>query len=251
MAGCCVHVASLIYYLSYAKHIIDFKLPAEHLNSVFVNTTLSEVPNQPRYVRNKRSKNSLAHCSRKRRITEESQNEYSEAMVNEQEQEASVDNNATSLGTVQELPEDDAQSQLFETSNDHYQTNGDIDGAISNDANQPEFTGREELLDQPMQDAEHVNPNRSAQSSISLIPEDEFMMDFKEHVPKWSARISYLGQENIYLSNTCSIDYFLLALWSLFKRSPSFVDDLPSPNEQLSILKEKIVLTGIKQESSG
>ena len=57
MAGCCVHVACLIYYLSNAKYN-TIKPPAEHLNSIFVDMSTSKAPNDPQYVRNHRkSKN--------------------------------------------------------------------------------------------------------------------------------------------------------------------------------------------------
>ncbi|RNA01705.1 hypothetical protein BpHYR1_007720 [Brachionus plicatilis] len=42
-----------------------------------------------------------------------------------------------------------------------------------------------------------------------------FIEQFKNHVPKWGAKIVYNGISNIILSNTCSIDYFLLSLWCL------------------------------------
>jgi hypothetical protein len=49
--GCCVHVATLIYYLAIIKYS-QTKLPAEHLNLIFLKT--GESPNSPKYLRNKR-----------------------------------------------------------------------------------------------------------------------------------------------------------------------------------------------------
>jgi hypothetical protein len=37
VTGCCVHVATLIYYLTYGKYADEIKLPGKHLNSIFVN----------------------------------------------------------------------------------------------------------------------------------------------------------------------------------------------------------------------
>ena len=51
--GCCVHVATVIYYLSFAKYH-EIKMPAEFLNSVFVDFDKMEPSNNPRYVRSKR-----------------------------------------------------------------------------------------------------------------------------------------------------------------------------------------------------
>ena len=54
VVGCCVHVATVICFLSNFKYK-SLKLPGEHLNSIFVNLKLFESANQPRYVRSKRS----------------------------------------------------------------------------------------------------------------------------------------------------------------------------------------------------
>ena len=58
VAGCCAHVAAVIYYLSYAKNKLQqdpasIKCPAVYLCSLFTKT---DHPNKPRYVRNKRRK---------------------------------------------------------------------------------------------------------------------------------------------------------------------------------------------------
>ena len=53
IVGCCVHVATVIYYLSYAKYY-DIKMPAEFLNAIFVDFDKMESSNNPRYVRAKR-----------------------------------------------------------------------------------------------------------------------------------------------------------------------------------------------------
>jgi hypothetical protein len=53
MAGCCVHVAAVIYYLSFAKYA-SIKSPGEHLNSIFVNIGEKEPSNSPSYVKNSR-----------------------------------------------------------------------------------------------------------------------------------------------------------------------------------------------------
>ena len=61
IAGCCVHVATVIYYLSYAKGIIEKdpqnqKYPSKHLKSILINIQKSEKPNEPDYIRQKRRK---------------------------------------------------------------------------------------------------------------------------------------------------------------------------------------------------
>ncbi len=56
MAGCCVHVAAVIYYLSFAKYA-SIKSPGEHLNWIFVNIGEKEPSNSPSYVKNSRQIN--------------------------------------------------------------------------------------------------------------------------------------------------------------------------------------------------
>jgi hypothetical protein len=46
---------------------------------------------------------------------------------------------------------------------------------------------------------------------------DIHLHEFEDHVPSWGARIHYKNNKNVHVTNTCSIDYFLLALWVFFK----------------------------------
>lgn len=54
VAGCCTHVATVIFYFSYAR-FYSFRLPGEHLNSIFINKQEKQAPNKPKYIRHKRS----------------------------------------------------------------------------------------------------------------------------------------------------------------------------------------------------
>jgi hypothetical protein len=59
-AGCCIHVATFIYYLSYAKfREKTTRLPAEYLNTVLVDMVKNDAPNNPN-VRQKRKKRGLS-----------------------------------------------------------------------------------------------------------------------------------------------------------------------------------------------
>ena len=53
VAGCCVHVASVIFYLSYAR-FNNINLPALNKHLVLIDTTKREKPNNPRLVKAKR-----------------------------------------------------------------------------------------------------------------------------------------------------------------------------------------------------
>jgi hypothetical protein len=54
-------VAAVINYLNYAKDLIEkdpryIKMPSKHLKSILVNLENSNVANEPKYVRNTKSK---------------------------------------------------------------------------------------------------------------------------------------------------------------------------------------------------
>ncbi len=51
--GCCVHAATLIYFLSFARYN-TVALIGKHLDSVLVDRTQLDSPKKPRYVRSKR-----------------------------------------------------------------------------------------------------------------------------------------------------------------------------------------------------
>ena len=53
IAGCCVHIACLIYFLSNARYQ-TIEPPAEHLNSIFVNMSNKSQSNNPQYIKNRR-----------------------------------------------------------------------------------------------------------------------------------------------------------------------------------------------------
>ena len=78
-AGCCVHVATLIYYLTYCIHTDFIKLPGKHLNSIFVDLGEFEQSNQPRYVRGTRGRKESSSGSEVSDISidnSESDNDY-------------------------------------------------------------------------------------------------------------------------------------------------------------------------------
>ena len=53
IAGVCVHIATILYYLCYGKYV-DLKSPAEYLNLALIDTNKNYPANKPDFVRNKR-----------------------------------------------------------------------------------------------------------------------------------------------------------------------------------------------------
>ena len=142
--GCCVHVAAIIWYLSWGR-FHNFRLPGQYLNEIFVNFNEKEATNCPKYVRNDRS----------------------------------LELNSDSS--------DDSDNSIDSFSSDNSDSTNDSDSSM--------------------------NSSVKSESNDSLVSLDStvdtLLDDFKNHVPKWGAIITYNGKK-VELTNTCSIDYFLL-----------------------------------------
>ena len=83
-SGCCVHVATLIYYLTHARYH-SFNSPATHLNRVLINIQNRQHPSKP------------THCRIKRRSQLElSQSESSEATTTNKSSDNLVDSSDSS-----------------------------------------------------------------------------------------------------------------------------------------------------------
>ena len=95
IAGCCVHVASTIYYLSFARYH-DLRLPALNMNLVLIDTNKKQKPNDPKLVRVKRSINNRNNTTDEldTSSSDESENEVEESMTGDdfESKESSDDN---------------------------------------------------------------------------------------------------------------------------------------------------------------
>ena len=165
IAGCCVHVATVIYYLSYAKYFIN-KVPADHLNSIFVDISKREQANSPRYVR----------YTRNETIPSSSESESDEE---------------SGLTDKDDLP-----------NNGTFSENMPFSSEIQNQNNQ------------------------------SLVTNEISIDEIEKRVPYWGANIWYRGQKKkVFVSNTCTIDYYLFAFWLQNKILPDFISKIPNINK--------------------
>ena len=182
VAGCCVHVATLIYFLGYAKEKIDcnsLKLPGEHLTSILVKINSSEPSNSPRYVKAKRS----------------------------------------------------FKQRAYEIS--HISSNNTTDS-------EPE-TALENQIEKAVEKENQLSIKKEAVSlSIELHESpNNYIPYFIEHIPKWGGYI-YNGNKKIKITNTCTIDNYLFALWVLSKTIMNFQDRLDPQQDNTMKLKEII-----------
>jgi hypothetical protein len=206
VAGCCVHVACLIYYLSHAKYN-TIKEPAEHLNSIFVGMSQRNLPNEPKYIRKRRNSsfieteqsNSISSdsdlyisdiCSDSELINEEHQNkcEISEKKNRKNRQKKSINKK-----TCKKIPRK---------------------SHIANEA------------------ADKSNKvNETTQMSMSI---EEIIARFKPHVPFWGGKINYRGNV-VNVTNTCTIDNLLFAFWVASQIEISFMEHIPLLNQTETI----------------
>jgi hypothetical protein len=79
-----------------------------------------------------------------------------------------------------------------------------------------------------------IENNNKDIDQIEKMPEQQpTLVEFISHVPVWGAKIIF-RDKIVNVSNTCTIDYFLLALWVLHKRVPNFIEGI-IPQQELTL----------------
>jgi hypothetical protein len=175
MSGCCVHVACFIYYLSHAK-FNSIKPPAEHLNSIFVQMSQKNPPNEPNYIRNSR-RSKKAVTEPKNLISSDSdssRNSDTESYTNKCELIAS---------TTKRKKKNDKQKIENEKEN--------------------------KLIKVQIN---HSFDNRYNNTDNAKITIENIIAALSPYVPFWGGKINYRAKL-IQITNTCTIDNLLFAFW--------------------------------------
>ncbi|CAF0938030.1 unnamed protein product [Brachionus calyciflorus] len=241
VVGCCSHVAALIYYLGYAKYR-EMIFPADGLNKIFIDMENKESPNKPRYFRNKRRKIKESSSesdsesdsgSDSKSIYTEIVNPSKENQLDKKKQNKSKCMNSKNLQnqtfeaqqkTFHEIQENDPKPNL---------QNEDLLSSVPNNHNSITIPESKE------------NEARTSFQNNSL---ENNLQDFINHVPKWSATINYRNINNVYLRDTCTIDYHLIGLWFYLKKlNPEFFANKES-NDNFKETLEEIILKIDKNE---
>ena len=87
-------------------------------------------------------------------------------------------------------------------------------------------------------------PCTSSTSSQCVDPPTDFLENFRLHIPHWGGLIQYRDFRNVTLTNTCTIDNFLFALWHLSKIKPDSFEEI-EPTQEMVGLKEIVKLIDI------
>ncbi|CAF0948707.1 unnamed protein product [Brachionus calyciflorus] len=86
---------------------------------------------------------------------------------------------------------------------------------------EPEKDTNEDNLNESIS-SENTDDGQHETDDFGFLSLEEFI----KHIPKWGGRIEYKGLKDTFVSNTCTIDYFLLAFWLASKLSPNFLTDI-------------------------
>ncbi|CAF1093077.1 unnamed protein product [Brachionus calyciflorus] len=87
-------------------------------------------------------------------------------------------------------------------------------------------------------------PCTSSTSSTCVDAPTDFLENFRLHIPNWAGLIQYRDLRNVTLTNTCTIDNFLFALWHLSKIKPDSFEET-EPTQEIVGLKEIVKLIDI------
>ena len=202
MAGCCVHIATVVFYLSYAQHRIandprNIKLPAKHLDSIVVNTKTLEKPNAPRYVRNKRRNNLFIE---KETEFASSTSESSDLSSDENDERLKIKPNNHMIKIKEKHPEDQSN--------------------FTND--KMEYEKHPPPKIQFKNSKQNTKIPRVLKSSAAESTVEEIIPTFVEHIPSLGGSFIKKNGQKILMTNTCTFDNYLFSMWVLSKLVPNF-----------------------------
>ena len=190
-------MASVIYYLSHAKDILNsdalsIKNPSIHMNSIFINTEKSEKSNKPRYVKHKR----------RTKINIENINQSSSS---------STDSSSDELSSNEDLPEH-----------------------IMNEAKLKRKKCLDKpTLNKKLKTS--VNSASKRIELLNKVCIDDEIPNFTQHVPI-NGGFFIVDNKKIGFINTCTIDYYLLSFWVMNYLIKDFKKAMPALEHTTSII---------------
>jgi hypothetical protein len=241
----CVHVATAIYFLAYAKYR-DFKSPGEHLNLIFIDTDSMQHANRPSYVKNSRGTRSISESESSLSSSSEEDSHSSDSDDDSYNSSHSPQNSESEAETISgSLSRDDSRDPSFNDevpsltaiNSDQYPKNS-INSPYVND----EVQEIKELIKEAtkrLKKSKYKGQKKSkipifqpvqqpVQGGLQLFPTREALeSQFKEYIPPWGATIRYNNAEGIIVNNTCNIDYFIFSFWVMKALVPNFTEGIP------------------------
>jgi hypothetical protein len=219
--GCCSHVASIVYFLSHGKYLENIPNPGSRLSSIFPVSNYRICGNKNKIKREKDQKNEGKVLKK----TVVKSNCLSDDDTNDSLSE--FDDGVSSLNDF-----DDSTNYLCESddSKDCFCDSGIQNSCLSKDLENINESMKRLLST----DIEQSGPNKRSQRDCSQKKplNDSFMSfnidEFRLRIPKWGGLL--VDKKNLELgfslSNTCTIDYFLLCLWTCTRLKTKINDEI-------------------------
>ena len=189
-------MTACIYYLSSFKYQFK-KLPANEFNKIFIDTKKKQQPNDPKHVKIKRFF----------RISSSSESSFSTEISSSSEDSFdSIDNIDTFDTDVDSSDESSTLSSLESSDNSNNGSNND-----------------------------NTIENGDLILSNNILNINQIYNNFANHVPKWGGYF-YYARKKYFITNTCTVDYLLLGIWTISQLKANFVLELP----RISITEEVV-----------
>ena len=219
--GCCSHVASIIYFLSHGKYLINIPNPSSKLSSIFPLSNYRICGNKNKINRGKDEKKGG-------KVLKKTEIKNSGLSDDESNDCLSIyDDEVSCLNDF-----DDSNNNLCESddSKDCFSDSGIQNSCLTKDLENINESMKRLLST----DIEQSGPNKRTQRDCSQKKplNDSFMSfnidEFRLRIPKWGGRL--VDKKNyelgFNLTNTCTIDYFLLSLWTCTRLKTKLYDQI-------------------------
>jgi hypothetical protein len=208
--GCCSHVASFIYYLSYARYLSEpLKKPGDSLNRVLLSLKKDE-------------------------FSEDEDNESQIITTNSIENISDNIEECNIISQIIDLTEN-TELKIKRTYSANDQLNKSIKKTSTTKINNSTATIILEKINtsSKSQQSQVIKSSQLKNKFLSSFENNISFREFTAHIPKWGGVIDinendfftksdfskYFDYRNIVFNNTCTIDYFLLGMWCISKLS--------------------------------
>lgn len=117
-------------------------------------------------------------------------------------------------------------SSSNETDESNISENGTLDSIDSFDSFDESEEETSQSISSVESDSEISNDIEPLISDAITTDENSLFNIFVSHIPKWGGSFFH-NRKKFHLSNTCTVDYLLLGLWTISKMKENFLEDIP------------------------
>ena len=202
--GCCSHIASIIYYLSCAKYLVNIRTPAGFLDNLIIPTLLNDSDQDLTPNTNTQTNDSLNQSNSKSLFADSGICNNDSSLCSTLKHSLSIQSN---ISTPNKIKRHEKSQRIISTYSNH---------VINNFINMRLFTS-------------HI-PSWGGKINTAHIT-DRDLKNIKSQY------------EEMPLENTCTIDYLLFALWCSSKISSTIRETLQSDVENTILKKIDLIVS--------